>query len=90
MGWKSIINPWGYNLELERELALVEQQLRQTEGRIRAKNRENNQLASELRVEKAIVQALEGAVERLHKIIDEGHFRNPATGRLGPKGQTYQ
>ena len=35
---------------------------------------------------KALMQQLEGA----KALIAEGHFRNPETGRIGPKGKVFQ
>jgi hypothetical protein len=29
-------------------------------------------------------------IKRLVALIAEGHFRNPATGCIGPKGKTYK
>jgi hypothetical protein len=29
-------------------------------------------------------------LERAEALIAQGHFRNPETGRIGPKGKTFQ
>lgn len=29
-------------------------------------------------------------IKRLEALIAKGHFRNPKTGRIGPKGKTFQ
>ena len=30
------------------------------------------------------------ALDAANALIAEGHFRNPKTGRIGPKGKTFQ
>lgn len=32
---------------------------------------------------------LKAEIKRLEKIIAEGHYRNPKTGRLGRKGEVF-
>lgn len=29
-------------------------------------------------------------LEHIEALITQGHFRNPKTGRIGPKGKTFQ
>jgi hypothetical protein len=29
-------------------------------------------------------------IKRLEALIAQGHFRNPETGRIGPKGKTFK
>lgn len=90
MSWKHILNPWGYNIDLERQLAETSYSLSRAEKTIERVVAENHNLAADLRMQKAINTANEQTNLRLHRLIAEGHFRNPATGRLGPKGETYQ
>ena len=35
-------------------------------------------------------QMLAKRAKRLEALVAEGHFRNPKTGRLGRKGETFQ
>jgi hypothetical protein len=40
-----------------------------------------------------LYEELDAANERIANIkalVAEGHFRNPKTGRIGPKGKTFQ
>jgi len=85
-----IINPWGA-LRQEREISgmrdafigrLIEQR-KELEQKLRTANdRADNNSLSSLR------NANDAA--RYKKMIREGHFRNPKTGRLGRKGETFQ
>ena len=35
-------------------------------------------------------QMLAKRAKRLEALVAEGHFRNPETGRIGPKGKTFE
>jgi hypothetical protein len=37
-----------------------------------------------------LVTDLYEELDAAHALIAQGHFRNPKTGRIGPKGKTYQ
>lgn len=89
MSWKHIINPWGRNLDLERELAVANQRALQSDKVLVRQLQVNCELAEDLRMQKAVNAAAEQTNLRLHRLVANGHFRNPATGRLGPKGETY-
>lgn len=89
MGFRSIINPWGYNLDLEREIAKVEAERDQLKHEIRYWKTVTDDLKRDREHYKAAAIAAEQTNNRLHSLVREGHFRNPATGRLGPKGEVY-
>lgn len=89
MGLKSIINPWGHNLELERELAKIERHRDQLIEEIKYWKRVTDDLKRDLAHHKAATQSAEQSNLRLYGLIREAHFRNPATGRLGAKGEVF-
>lgn len=41
------------------------------------------------RVSTRKIQKLEDEIKRLEKIIADGHYRNPETGRLGRRGEVF-
>lgn len=71
-----IINPWG-------ALRRANTRIAELEADIECANRrfENNRVF-ELMLGKR--------VKELEALVDKGHFRNPETGRIGPKGKTFQ
>lgn len=89
MSIKSILFPWGHNMDLERQLAQATAENAASEYELRVAKRDLEDLQRRLKLEKAISQASEQTNLRLHRLIREAHFRNPATGRLGAKGQTF-
>jgi hypothetical protein len=36
------------------------------------------------------LDAAEERLDNLKALVAKGHFRNPETGRIGPKGKTFQ
>lgn len=72
----NIINPWG-------ALRRANAKITKLEADIECANRrfENNRVF-ELMLGKR--------VKELEALVAQGHFRNPETGRIGPKGKTYQ
>lgn len=89
MSFKSIINPWGYNLDLEREIATVERERDMLLEEIRYWKTATDNLKRERDHFKADALAAERTNLRLHQLVREAHFRNPATGRLGAKGEVF-
>jgi len=87
MTLRDIINPWGARrrerlgaenriADLEDCNALLDKQLTSmTEACDRAQR-------------KALQRQL--ALQRAEKLIAQGHFRNPETGRLGRRGETFE
>jgi hypothetical protein len=71
-----IINPWG-------ALRRAKAKITKLEADIECANRrfENNRVFELMLAKRA---------KRLEALVAEGHFRNPETGRIGPKGKTYK
>jgi phage host-nuclease inhibitor protein Gam len=76
MTLKDIINPWG---ALKRERDLWRTALRGMHRRA----------ATEEKVRALTVRNLKAEIKRLEKIIADGHYRDPKTGRLGRKGEVF-
>lgn len=89
MSIKSILFPWGHNLDLERQLAQVEYQLDRLASQNRDLQRTIEQLEAGLRIEAQAKTYARTKLRELRASLKEAHFRNPATGRLGPKGVVY-
>jgi hypothetical protein len=68
--------PW------RREIAELKAKLAEAEGR-------NNYLQRELDIHAAHRSAAKKTIGALRDVIAQGHFRNPATGRLGTKGEVF-
>lgn len=71
-----IINPWGA--------------LRHAKARIADLEADIAHLEEEADEDYLIYKNAAQHLERIEKLIAEGHFRNPKTGRLGRKGVTYK
>ena len=71
-----IINPWGA--------------LRRAKARIADLEADIEHLEEEADEDYLIYKNAAQHLERIEKLIAEGHFRNPKTGRLGRKGVTYK
>lgn len=71
-----IINPWGA--------------LRRAKARIADLEEDATIWRRELDGMNILYHETRGRLERFKAVIDEGHFRNPKTGRLGRMGVTYK
>jgi hypothetical protein len=72
-----IINPWD-------ALRRAHDETRYYGARVEADTRKVEKKAHEIKV-----SDLKAEIKRLEKIIAEGHYRNPKTGRLGRKGEVF-
>ena len=85
----NIINPWGRIAALKHELDGIYVLLGQRDAQIIQQDARITELERELRLRESLAAADKREYQRLTKLISEGHFRNPATGRLGRKGQVF-
>lgn len=77
------INPWGALRKARTEiLHLTQLATYATDAKIKAEGEANNMSA------RSLAKTLE--IGKLKKLIAKGHFRNPATGRLGKRGETFE
>lgn len=88
-----IINPWGA-LRRERRLfvtTVADYEAERTLGRdaLRAAQQRADELEGKLITAKGGLMACKLRNHTLQRTIAQGHFRNPETGRIGPKGVTY-
>jgi hypothetical protein len=81
-----IINPWGALRAARRTLAdhkvayaLAHIELRGARERA----------ATDEKAQALAVHNLKAEIKRLEKIIADGHYRNPKTGRLGRRGEVF-
>ena len=95
--WDSI-NPWGalrrerrqfINMvaDYEAERALSKDALRMAQQRLETREEALHAQIGALKDELLLYKIRH---DKLQRTIARGHFRNPETGRIGPKGVTYE
>ena len=90
MTLSEIINPWG----ALRRLKVAHAWLREEFEKERARADRSARMANEARnvADSYSLTALGRAqeIDRLRDMLKRAHFRNPKTGRLGRRGETFQ
>lgn len=81
-----IINPWGALRAARKAIDGYERAL-STAASVASETARMLDLDSRVSTRK--IQKLEDEIKRLEKIIAEGHYRNPETGRLGRRGEVF-
>lgn len=90
MKLKTIFWPWGQLIDLEREAAEAEQQAEKAKAEAKRVGRALKEVLGELAAAKRGLQLGDFQIAKLEAQIKQGHFRNPKTGRLGRKGETFE
>lgn len=87
MTLRDIINPWGAR---RRERLGAENMIADLEDRNALLDKQLTSMteACDRSQRKALQRQL--ALRRAEKLIAQGHFRNPETGRLGRRGETFE
>lgn len=87
MTLRDIINPWGAR---RRERLGAENRIADLEDRNALLDKQLTSMteACDRSQRKALQRQL--ALQRAEKLIAQGHFRNPETGRLGRRGETFE
>ncbi len=97
MNFWDIINPWGALRRERRQFVILvsdyenaflrsEDALRMVRQRLETRE---ETLTSQIGVLKDELLLYKIRCDTLQRKIAQGHFRNPETGRIGPKGVTY-
>jgi hypothetical protein len=81
-----IINPWGALRAARKAINGYERALH-TAASVNTETARMLDLDSRVSTRK--IQNLEAEIKRLEKIIAEGHYRNPKTGRIGRRGEVF-
>jgi hypothetical protein len=81
-----IINPWGALRAARKAINGYERALNTAAS---ATAETARMLDLDSRVSTLKIQKLEAEIKRLEKIIADGHYRNPETGRLGRRGEVF-
>ena len=89
MGLFDTLFPWTRKAELERELKELNRVLDHRESQLIKANAKIVTQEREIRLRESLTAADKREHQRLMKLLEEAHFRNPATGRLGRKGQLF-
>lgn len=90
MNLKTIFWPWGQLIDLERATAEAEQAAEKAKAEAKRVGRALKDVLGELAAAKRGNQWGDHEIAKLRAKIAEGHFRNPETGRLGRKGETFE
>lgn len=80
-----VIWPWGALRRVRANLCDIRHDLASARTRLER----YHEALFEGREAKMHLRLAKDEIKRLRAVISEGHFRNPATGRLGKKGQIY-
>lgn len=89
MNLKTILWPWGQLIDLEREVGEANERARKSAADKVRVDRALHETLAELNVEKLANRLGDKALRQQHELLREAHFRNPATGRLGRKGERF-
>ena len=89
MKLSTILWPWGRLLEMERELATLERDLAvaASDYRFLGRRLDDTRARAEM-YQNALTRAAADGLA-LTRELQSAHFRNPATGRLGRKGERF-
>lgn len=89
MKLKTIFWPWSQLIDLEREVGDANERARKAEADKVRVDRALSETLAELRQTKYDNQRLEQDWCKNTELLRKAHFRNPATGRLGRKGERF-
>jgi hypothetical protein len=81
-----IINPWGALRAARRIIADLESE---RSGYFTSQREARAFAALNEKAHALVVHNLKAEIKRLEKIIADGHYRNPKTGRLGRRGEVF-
>lgn len=81
-----IINPWGALKRARQVIADYEAERDLSRTALRGMHQ---RAATEEKVHALAVHNFRAEIKRLEKIIADGHYRNPETGRLGRRGEVF-
>jgi hypothetical protein len=88
-----IINPWGALRAARKDIAAREADVAYYERELsmahKAIRDTHNSAAVNEKAHALVVHNLKAEIKRLEKIIADGHYRNPETGRLGRRGEVF-
>ena len=82
--------PWPRKAELEHEVQSLNRTLEQRGSQLAKAEARIALLEREIRLRESLTAADKREHQRLRKMLEEAHFRNPVTGRLGRKGQVFR
>lgn len=89
MRLRDILFPWGRLLELERDLGEARGYAERFQRKLTALSATLVRTLAELQTARGALAAAEAKLREQHLLLRGAHFRDPATGRLGPKGRIY-
>ncbi|HET8666839.1 MAG TPA: hypothetical protein VFM10_02595 [Terriglobales bacterium] len=89
MGLLQKLWPWGQLIDMERSTAQAEQRALTAERERDYWREQFNTATRELRHTKSVLDWTEAALYEQQRLLQSAHFRNPNTGRIGPKGRIY-
>lgn len=90
MGLLDTLFPWKRKAELEHMVNELNRVLDHRESQLVKANAKIVTQEREIRLRESLTAADKKERQRLIKMLEEAHFRNPATGRLGRKGQVFR
>lgn len=86
MTLRDIINPWG---ALKRARVAIADYEAERSGYFTSQRDARALAAVNEKAQALAVHNLKAEIKRLEKIIADGHYRNPETGRLGRRGEVF-
>lgn len=94
MNFWDTINPWGAlrrkQAELDNYHAWVRGEIESYKDGLLIVQQRADELEAQLITAKDEILLYKIRHDKLQRTIARGHFRNPETGRIGPKGVTYE
>ena len=93
MKLNDIINPWGALRAARKDVAAREADVAYYERELSMSHKAirdmHHSAAADEKAHALKTHNLKAEIKRLEKIIAEGHYRNPETGRLGRRGEVF-
>lgn len=81
--------PWPRKADLEYKVQSLTRVLEQRDSQLAKAEARIALLEREIRLRESLSAADKREHQRLLKLLEDAHFRDPATGRLGRKGQLF-
>lgn len=89
MNLSDIFNPWGALRRARADLVEAGDRIEWEHSQMRAARSEAHTLRSFSERDKETIATLKRQLSTAEALIRQGHFRNPATGRLGRRGERF-
>lgn len=89
MSFRDIFNPWRALREERARIVALEDHIAFQQRQIRENLDASQRFAATAAKRSGLIAEQQKRIGELNRILATGHFRDPETGRLGPRGKVY-